>query len=283
MDTHKERFAVREDGAEDYINKKPLPKFDQDSRQRLLKYMPVDGVSLSYACGDPILEVGVFIHHIELLGKKFGMDYMHTDPRTNEQSLSRRKMALLLVALHQRGWTNKDFAAAINRMINEIKHPHWRVEDLFRYADTSTVPRVYPPPSPTNFSLHPLYWRMREDYTSGNNNPAIGWYQAFGQQVVGYVNQVGDSLSPVTNTAPHNPGIFMANVLQKIRMGEREEPIFYAVQKIIQLERLIQDQRIQQVEMLQDIAKEISSKQVHNTLFRSFDRYTTSEGEEIFV
>ena len=75
----------------------------------------------------------------------------------------------------------------------------------------------------------------------------------------------------------------MANVLQKIRMGEREEPIFYAVQKIIQLERLIQDQRIQQVEMLQDIAKEISSKQVHNMLFRSCDRYTTSEGEEIFA
>lgn len=282
MDTHKERFAVREDGAEDYINKKPLPKFDQDSRQRLLKYMPVDGVSLSYACGDPILEVGVFIHHIELLGKKFGMDYMHTDPRTNEQSLSRRKMALLLVALHQRGWTNNDFSAAMNRMINEIKTPHWRVEDLFRYADTSTVPRVYPPPTSTNFALHPLYWRMREDYTRGNT-PAIGWYQAFGQEVVGYVNQVGDSLSPATNSVPDNPRIFMQNVLQKIKTGDRDEPIFYAVQKIIQLERLIQDQRIQQVEMLQDIAKEISSKQVHNTLFRSFDRYTTSEGEEIFV
>lgn len=245
-------------------------QLDEAHRVRLLTLMSVDGMSLSFSRGERCLEMEVFFAQLHRLREKFGVDYMYTAPYTNVQTLSRKKMALLFAALYNRGWTNNDFVGVINRMVEQCTNPDWRVEDLFSIADRELIPRVYPIPDNTDCLLHPLYLMLLEDHRT-HSHPRVEFYEAFGIGVVGLKSQVDGKL-PVLRWEEHDTQRIMAErVLRDLRLpvvgNDGNE------QKIFQLERLIEDQRIQQLEMLQDIVVEIAAKHFPTNMFRHLDSY----------
>lgn len=259
------------------INQKPLTtgwtspeELDEAHRVRLLALMSIDGMSLSFARGERCLGMEVFLDQLNRLREKFGVDYMHTDPYTNVQTLSRRKMPLLFTALYNRGWTNNDFTAVISRMVEQCTNPDWRVEDLFAIADRELMPRVYPIPDNPNCLFHPLYLMLLEDHRT-HSYPRVEFYEAFGVGVVGLKSQVDGKL-PVLRWEGHDSQRVMAErVLSDVRLTgidcDANE------QKVFQLERLIEDQRIQQLEMLQDVVVEISAKYFPTKGFQHLDNY----------
>lgn len=138
-------------------------------------------VGLTRSGAAPV-SAAVFAAGIAQVGAVFGIDYVGKGEGITPDVA---KVRLLWEMIRKRGWSDADFATALDRFLQTVKFPTWTPADFI--GESGNAPDV---------KVYPHSWYLDQIAVSRTNGEAIGCYQLEGydRPVWGWRHEVGDHL-----------------------------------------------------------------------------------------